>query len=81
MIVRLNKTRSTRYEYWQHGGSGEVWAVRLDPSGDVTGSCGPLHYSEYRRPELLPDYHYDDAPEDADWVQEHEREFSLHKPA
>lgn len=69
-------TSTTRYEYWQHGHSGEVWAVRLSPLGRLTGTCGPLHYTEHGRPELLPDYHYDDDDDETAWIRQHDREFT-----
>lgn len=53
------------YQYWQHTTSGEVYAVEV--RGDkLTGICGPLHYTEHRQVDLLPDYNYQE--EDIDWA-------------
>jgi len=29
-------------EYWQHVGTGEVFAVRVDAAGHLVSACGPL---------------------------------------
>lgn len=73
-------TQPDRYEYWRHERSGEVYATRLTPLGLVTGSCGPLDYTEHLQPEPLPNYHYDDDPDCTDWIAQHEDQFYLYQP-
>jgi hypothetical protein len=67
----------SRFQFWAHRTSGEVWAVRLaDDDDTVTGACGPL--AEGERDEPLPDYNYD--RDDAEWLAAHEHEFNLWEP-
>jgi hypothetical protein len=33
------------YEFWRHGPTGEVWAVKLK-DGIVVACAGPLHYDD-----------------------------------
>lgn len=32
----------SKQEFWQHGTSGDLYAVELDESGKVIATCGPL---------------------------------------
>jgi hypothetical protein len=60
------------YEFWQHVGSGEIYAVRLE-LGSLTGICGPLRREEVRRENLIA-FDYDDQRDDVAWAQEYEPE-------
>jgi len=66
----------TDYQFWDHTGSGETYAVRI-VAGSITGIVGPLAYDE-RDPDNLDAYEYDDNPEDAEWAQT--QEWRLHEP-
>lgn len=47
---------------------GEVYAVEYENgSGEITGACGPLYFTDVRAAEL-PNYHYHDNPELVDWL-------------
>ena len=56
------------YEIWEHGPSGEVFAVRLDPQGGITGCRGPL-VSEQLIPAEPASYEYDQDPESLTWLE------------
>jgi len=58
------------YEFWEHGQSGEVFAVRLDWQRRITGCQGPL-FSNQIRNERLRAYHYDEDPADLAWIEKH----------
>lgn len=58
------------YEYWEHGQSGEVFAVRLNRQRQITGCKGPL-FSDQIRLEKLYDYGYDEDPRDLTWIESH----------
>jgi hypothetical protein len=59
-----------RYEFWAHGQSGEVFAVRLNVKGSITGCRGPLLSNEMRTARL-PEYRYDEDPRDLAWIEAH----------
>jgi len=69
------KYRPTQYQFWDHTGSGETYAVRL-VSGQITGIVGPLAYDQLD-PDNISDYEYDDNPEDSEWAQT--QEWRLHE--
>ena len=58
------------FEFWEHGQSGEVFAVRLDRGGAVTGLHGPLVSDQIHTAEL-PSYPYDAGTDDLQWVEAH----------
>ena len=58
------------YEFWEHGQSGEVFAVRLNRQRQITGCKGPL-FSNQIRQEKLYDYRYDEDPRDLSWIERH----------
>jgi hypothetical protein len=58
------------YELWEHGQSGEVFAVRLNTEGEITGCCGPLLSNQVLTYQL-PAHRYDEDPEDLTWIEEH----------
>jgi hypothetical protein len=62
-------THST-YEFWEHGQSGAVFAVRLSADRRVTGCTGPLFSNQIRTVEL-PRYAYDDDPRELSWIERH----------
>ena len=64
------------YQYWQDR-AGETYAVRIE-SGHVTGVCGPLHYSEVTAANL-PNMHYDDEPESAEYIDAHQDKYRLYE--
>jgi hypothetical protein len=66
-----------RYQFWKHSKTGEVYAVRIDKDGIVTGAVGPMHYLD-RKDEDLPYYEYDDDPEDGEWMQRNKDNFLLY---
>ncbi len=57
------------YAFETLAGSGETYAVHRS-AGEITGICGPLHYSEVKTAEL-PDYEYDypETEEDVEWAR------------
>ena len=61
-------TSAATYQFWEHGQSGEVFAIRLDGSGRITGLRGPL-FSNQMLSNQLPVYRYDDDPEDLAWLE------------
>ena len=63
-------TLECKYELWEHGQSGEVFAVRLNRVGRITGCRGPL-FSNEMRTSRLPEYRYDDDPGDLAWIEAH----------
>jgi hypothetical protein len=63
-------TLDNRYELWEHGQSGEVFAVRLSGNGMITGCRGPL-FSNEMRTSRLPHYRYDEDPGDLQWIEAH----------
>jgi hypothetical protein len=50
----------TTYEFWRHGRTGEVWAVKL-VEGVVVGCCGPLHHDDLDR-DFLEGLDYAEEP-------------------
>ncbi len=66
------------YYFWAHRSSGERYAIRMN-DGRLSGVAGPLPQSEVRT-DRLPDFAYEDAPEDAAWAREHGSDFGLYEP-
>jgi hypothetical protein len=62
-------TGECSYEFWEHGQSGEVYAIRLDPQGRITGCRGPL-LSDQIHTDQLPHYPYDSDPTDLTWIDQ-----------
>ncbi|MGV3721329.1 MAG: hypothetical protein ACO1SX_10515 [Actinomycetota bacterium] len=60
--------RDCTYEIWEHGQSGEVFAVRLDAAGRITGCRGPL-VSEQLIPVEPASYEYDEDPDSLTWLE------------
>ena len=58
------------YEFWEHGQSGAVFAIRLNRKRQVTGCLGPL-FSNQIQGERLAVYGYDDNPKDLRWIEAH----------
>ena len=54
-----------RYEYQQHDGSGDVYAVTYDDWGYMDGVYGPVEHHEQTAGNL-PDFDY--SPEDVEWL-------------
>jgi hypothetical protein len=50
----------TSYAFWEHTRSGELFAVRIDPDGIVTGMVHPVPHDE-RDERNLPAFHFDDV--------------------
>ena len=65
------------YQFWDAPGSGETYAIRIE-SGAVTGCDGPLHHGQVVQA-LLPLMHYDDSPEDAQWIEATRDDWQLHE--
>jgi hypothetical protein len=59
----------TTYELWEHGQSGEVFAVRLNGQR-ITGCRGPL-FSNQVHAAKLREHPYDDDPSDLAWIERH----------
>ena len=60
---------SLKYELWEHGQSGEVFAVRLDRTGQITGLRGPLLSNQLYNGALTAEF--DDNPADVRWLEKH----------
>ena len=58
------------YQYWEHGQSGAIFAIRLNRWGQVTGCRGPLLSNEIRE-ERLPWLPYDEDLRDLTWIERH----------
>ena len=58
-----------KYELWEHGQSGEVFAVRLDRTGHITGLRGPLLSNQLYNGALGAEF--DDNPTDLQWLERH----------
>ena len=65
------------YEFWEHGQSGEVFAIRLNRTGRrITGMRGPL-FSNQLYSARLADQPYDEDPSDLAWVEKHRDNWTL----
>lgn len=60
--------QDSSYEIWEHGQSGEVFAVRLNAAGRITGCCGPM-VSEQLIPVEPEGYEYDHDPKSLEWLE------------
>lgn len=65
-----------RYALWEHGQSGEVFAVRMNETGRLTGCWGPLLSSQVVSLDCarVP---YDEDPKDLVWIEEHRENWAL----
>lgn len=61
---------TTTYELWEHGQSGEVFAVRLDRTGHITGLRGPLLSNQLYNGALAA-AEFDEDPDDVKWLESH----------
>lgn len=66
----MESTTASHYELWEHGQSGEVFAVRLDRGGHVTGLRGPLLSNQLYNG-ALGTLEFDEDPRDVQWVEDH----------
>lgn len=64
------------HQYWMHTPSGEVYAVAISDNGTVVQACGPLHHSDVRAA-LIASFAYNDEPDLAEWINQHQEEFVL----
>lgn len=44
-LIEGDADMTTIMQLWQHVGSGEQFAVKVDELGNVIEACGPLYYS------------------------------------
>ena len=58
------------FEFWEHGQSGEVFAVRLGRDQRITGCKGPL-FSNQIRSEELSGWRFDSDPRALAWIESH----------
>jgi hypothetical protein len=64
--------------YMTDGKSGDIWAVEVahggEANGDVdliTGTCGPLHYTEVTQANLDDrNFNFDTEPEQLEWAED-----------
>jgi len=62
-------------QYWGYKSSGETYAVQLK-NEHVISACGPLHHTEVTTTNLNS-WNFNNAPEDAVWIDESQDEFIL----
>jgi hypothetical protein len=55
----------TTYRVVRHGGSGEIWVLRVE-ADTLTGAFGPLPTREL--PSQPADLAYEDHPDDLEWI-------------
>jgi len=67
----MTGSNGVSYGYEALKGSGEVWAVRRNVEGVITGVVGPLDWTE-RNPRELQWYEYDNPrwEEDVEWARD-----------
>ena len=58
------------YQFWEHGQSGAIFAIRLNRRGQVTGCRGPLLSNEICEADL-PRLSYDEDLRDLGWIERH----------
>jgi len=58
------------FEFWEHGQSGEIFAVRLGQDRRITGCKGPLFSNQIRSDELSR-WRFDSDPRDLAWIEAH----------
>lgn len=68
----MNVEAGTRYEYWCHGPTRQLWAVKL-LNGRPVGVCGPL-FRQDASVELLPHLPYLVA--EVGWIIRRKSEFT-----
>jgi hypothetical protein len=61
---------TVQIELWEHGQSGEVFAVRLNRTGQVTGMRGPLLSNQLYNG-ALAGVEWDEDPRDVQWLERH----------
>jgi hypothetical protein len=62
-------------QYWQHIGSGEIYAIRM-VAGEIEEAAGPLYYKDATA-ENLRTYNFSGDPEDAAWCTQYPQDFRL----
>lgn len=67
--------RHTANQYWQHKGSGDIFAIRM-VAGEIEEAAGPLYYKDVTAANLQA-YNFSGEPEDAKWCTELAQDFRL----